>query len=616
MCGVAGFTYRNEELIRKMTDSIRHRGPDDEGIYTDDNVSLGHRRLSILDLSQAGHQPMCSVDGRLVIVHNGEVYNFRDIRTQLEVKGYRFKSDSDTEVILYAYSEWGRECLEKFIGMFAFAIWDSVKKEFFIARDRLGVKPLYYMQKGGDLFFASEIKAFKTTKLMDDSLDPAALDLFFSFRFTPGPQTVLKDVKRLEPGHFMEWKEGGLKISKYWDVDISSPDGSGRKSEADYVEEFLDIFRDAVRLRLVSDVPVGAYLSGGLDSSFIVGIMAGIAVNRVSTFSVGLPGGRDESLYAQIVARHFKTDHHPLQVKANAVEAIPDVMWHLDEPLSDAATIPTYLMSGVTKREVTVILSGEGADEQLGGYDKYKPLLYPYMVRGLIPRPIFRGLAPFFNAYPKLYRASEYLGNLNNPSRAYLRFNSVFLSEERDSLFADREMREAALSGNDYDIVSSFLNREGDFLNRLLLLDMKTWLPDDLLLKNDKMTMAHGVEARTPFLDHRLVEFLMTVPSQYKIRWFREKHLLRKAMSGLVPDLIAKRKKQGFTVPIHKWIAEEMKNIVDELFDRENIESLGIFDYGFVKGMPEKDLSNVYNLRQFWALFSFLAWHRYFLHRD
>lgn len=615
MCGIAGFTFSDEGLIRKMTDSIRHRGPDDEGVYVSDNISLGHRRLSILDLSPAGHQPMMSGDGKFILVHNGEVYNFRDIRAELEEKGYSFKSESDTEVILYSYREWGRECLEKFRGMFAFAIWDVEKKELFLARDRLGVKPLYYMQKGGNLFFASEIKAFKSTGVMDDALDPAAVDLFFSFRYTPGSQTVLKDVKRLDPGHCTVWKGGKLNISKYWDVDLCSSEDVGSKSEEEYLEEFLDIFSDAVRLRLVSDVPVGAYLSGGLDSSFIVAMMAGIAENRVSTFTVGLPEGRDESRYAEIVARHFKTDHHPLEVRANAVEAIPDVMWHLDEPLSDAATIPTYLMSGVTKREVTVVLSGEGADEQLGGYDKYKPLLYPHIMRGLIPRPLFRGLAPFFHGYPKLYRASEYLGNLNDPSMAYLRFNSVFLSEERKALFVDKEMREAASSGNDYNLVAGYLNREGDFLNRLLLLDVKTWLPDDLLLKNDKMTMAHGVEARTPFLDHRLVEFLMKVPSKYKIRWFREKYLLRKAMTGIVPSEILKRKKQGFTVPVHSWVKGELKELVDELFSKDNLDSVGIFDSSSLIKVREGNLENIYALRQFWTVFSFLAWHRFFLKR-
>lgn len=618
MCGICGFTYRDETLIKRMTDSLRHRGPDDDGVYVGDNISLGHRRLSILDLSEAGHQPMSNEDKTLRVVHNGEIYNFKEIRKELEQKGYKFKSNSDTEVILHAYAEWGRECLERFRGMFAFALWDEGKKELFIARDRLGVKPLYYMEKGGRLFFASEIKAFKERGEMSCALDPAAVNLYFTFRFTPGPQTVLKDVKKLEPGHFMVWKEGKLGIEKYWDIELDedvSVSGKYRSVES-YAEEFLDIFRESVGLRLISDVPVGAYLSGGLDSSFIVGVMAGITDKPVDTFSVGFPDGIDESPYAGLVAEHFQTDHHPLDVRSDAASVMPEVMWHLDEPLSDAATIPTYLMSEATKKEVTVILSGEGADEQLGGYDKYQALYYPYLLRAINPRYFFRFFSGVVKGCPKTYRATEYLGNLDNPSSAYLRFNSVFLPEERKELFLAGEIREEVFEGTEVKVVKKYLDGKGDFLNRLLLLDLKTWLPDDLLLKNDKMTMAHAVEARTPFLDHKLVEFLMRVPGSLKLRWFKDKYLLRKAMSGIVPEVILRRKKQGFTVPIESWIRDELKDLVEELFSKKNVDSIGFINYQSVKGLLEKDLKNIYNLRQFWTVFSFLAWHRYFLKKQ
>lgn len=612
MCGICGFTYRDESLIGKMTDSLRHRGPDDEGVYVNDYVSLGHRRLSILDLSPAGHQPMSAAKGRFTVVHNGEIYNFMEVRRELESKGYSFKSRSDTEVILYAYEEWGRACLERFRGMFAFALWDKLKKELFIARDRLGIKPLYYMHKEGKLFFASEIKAFKETDCLTKHLDEKAIDLYFTFRFTPGSQTVLKDVQKLEPGHYMLWKSGNLQINKYWDItleDSSAPE----KSEDEYLESFLEIFRESVNLRLVSDVPVGAYLSGGLDSSFIVGIMAGMLKDKVNTFSVGLPEGKDESSYASLVATHCNTDHHALEVRSNGVDVIPQLMFHLDEPLSDAATIPTYLMSEATKKAVTVVLSGEGADELLGGYSKYKALYYPYKSRSILPFALLNGLAAMMKTGSNAHRAFSCLGNLDDPAAAYLRLNSVFLPEERMKLFKEPEMLRCVQAANDYDVVSPYLNREGDFLNRLLLLDLKTWLPDDLLLKNDKMTMAHSVEARTPFLDHHLVEFLIKVPAKYKLKWFREKHLLRKAMSGLVPPEIVKRKKQGFTVPVQKWVDNDLKGLVEELFSKENIESLGLFNHETIKLLAEKDLRNIYNRRQFWTLFSFLAWCKYCL---
>lgn len=614
MCGICGFTYRDEPLIRRMNDSISHRGPDDEGIYVGDDVSLGHRRLSIIDLSPLGHQPMANDDKSLWIVFNGEIYNYQEIRPVLEGKGYKFKSNSDTEVILHAYKEWGAASLERFRGMFTFAIWDSKKKELFIARDRLGVKPLYYVEKGGNLFFASEIKAFKETGIVENDLDYGAVNLYFTFRFTPGPQTVLKDVKKLEPGHFMVWKNGTARIEKYWDIELSDS-GSERRSTEEYVEEFLDIFREAVRLRLVSDVPVGAYLSGGLDSSFIVAIMAGLSERPVSTFSVGFPEGADESPYAKIVAERFRTDHHLLNVTSSAVDVIPDVIRHLDEPLADAATIPTYLMSEVTKREVTVVLSGEGSDEQLGGYDKYKALYYPYLFRSTYPKSALRTLSGYAYGHPKTHRALEYLGNLNDPSLSYIRFFSVFLPEERDELFSTSELREEVQKGRDLEIVRRYLDERGDFLNRLLLLDLKTWLPDDLLLKNDKMTMAHAVEARNPFLDHKLVEFLIKVPGSQKLRWFQEKYLLRKAMKGIVPETILKRKKQGFSVPVHSWVNDGLKELVADLFSKKNMDGIGFINHNAVKELMNRDLRNPYNLRQFWTVFSFLAWHRYFLNR-
>lgn len=614
MCGICGFTYRDGPLIRRMSEAIRHRGPDDEGVYVSDDVSLGHRRLSVIDLTYAGHQPMSTEDRSLVIVFNGEIYNYRDIRSVLVEKGHRFKGNSDTEVILYAYKEWGRKCLAMFRGMFAFALWDATSKELFVARDRLGVKPLYYIVRDGAFFFASEIKAFKEAGLIGNELDYGAVNLYFTFRFTPGGQTVLKEVKKLEPGHFLVWKDGRAMIEKYWDIEVS--DGPVEKfAEERYVEEFLSLFKESTRLRLVSDLPVGAFLSGGLDSSFIVGIMAGMMEKPVSTFSVGFPEGADESPYSRIVADHFHTDHHMMNLTANAVDVIPDAIWHMDEPVADAAIIPTFLMSQAAKKEVTVILSGEGADEQLGGYDKYKALYYPQRYKNTYPKFLFKAISPYSHGHPKTYRAAEYLGNIDDPSLAYLRLNSVFLPEERKRLFSPGELRDEVSKQMEMQIVRKYMDRKGDFLNRLLLLDLKTWLPDDILLKSDKMTMAHAVEARTPFLDHKLVEFLIKVPGSLKLYGFREKYLLRRSMEGVVPDSIIKRKKQGFSVPVHKWVEKELKGLVDDLFTKKNIEGIGFIEHNAVKELPGKDLTNPYNLRQFWTVFSFLAWHRYFLRR-
>ena len=605
MCGICGYLGPgNENVLQAMSATLAHRGPDDSGIHVGDGFGLAHRRLSIIDLA-GGHQPMISPEGD-VLVFNGEIYNFQEIRGDLEKLGHRFATHSDTEVLLRAYRQWGADCLQRLRGMFAFALWDNVRRELFIARDRVGIKPLYYAEHRGIVYFASEVKALLEIPDFPRRLNREALPLFLTFRYTPGEPTLFEGVNKLLPGHSMTLKKGQpAQINRYWQLEFEPDEGP---SETAWKEQFWATFEESVRLRMISDVPLGAYLSGGLDSSLIVAGMSGLSNSPVETFSVGFRDQKfDESPYAKQVAEQFNCNHHQLSAEEEAGDLLDKVIYHLDEPLADLATIPTYLMARETKPHVTVVLSGEGADELLAGYPKYRAFLWSRKVAPFLPTAgcqIGGRLAHNIT----MQRAFASLGEQDR-ARAYLNLAAVFSGNELSAL-----LREPTVGGPRAaeQIVSSYFSPEIDGLSQLLNLDFHTWLPDDLLLKNDKMTMAHGVEARVPYLDHKLVELCARIPSRYKLKWNQEKVLLRKVMQGRLPERIRKRKKTGFTVPLEQWMKGPMGKQVKGFFEPDQVAEQGLFRPDFLQELARKPLNDQYYRRQFWCVAALGLWQRRF----
>ena len=584
MCGIAGITWQEPELIAHMTRLLQHRGPDDEGLYNDAHVGLGHRRLAVLDLSERGAQPMHF--GPYVLVFNGEIYNFREIRRELEAHGDRFKSDTDTEVILHAYSVWGSDCLQRFNGMFAFAIYDQVKQVLFLARDRLGVKPLYYTRRGESWAFTSEIQALLPV-LDRRALNANALVDYLTYRYVPDDRTLFDGIHRLPPAHTLTIRldTNHGTFERYWSLRYAS----NTNSLNDNAVQVRDLLRQAVQRRLVSDVPLGAYLSGGLDSSTVVAMMADGASQRVKTFTVTFgDDSLSEAKYAEEVAKRFDTEHTEIAVDAEAVDVLPRVVRHLGEPVGDAATIPLFLMAEATKKHATVVLSGEGSDELFAGYSKYKWLHVSRLLPNL-PTVAHAGLGgrvnPFF--------AKE-------AARRFVPFVSVFDDHALRRLLAF-PLEDAAR----FD--PSPLLSTGDALHDLLHWDMHTWLPNDLLVKGDTMTMAHAVEARFPFLDHTLVEFAATIPAAQKLSWGKDKIVYRNAVAPLVPASIVARKKQGFTVPLQRWLDHGLRDYAIDLADRIEVPLL---DRHEVKRIMAHRPRTLFGRRQFWTLLFLLAWYR------
>ncbi|MCD6185849.1 MAG: asparagine synthase (glutamine-hydrolyzing) [Deltaproteobacteria bacterium] len=613
MCGISGFIGNFAESdLDKMNNEMVHRGPDDYGTYFKNNVGLAHRRLSIIDIA-GGHQPMCNEDGTVWIVFNGEIYNFQDLRRE-HLENHEFKTRCDTEVILHLYEEYGEKCIEYLRGMFAFAIWDEKKRKLLIVRDRFGIKPLYYAKTAKGFIFASELKAILKTDAVPRKIDKEALNLYLSFRYVPGSRTMIDGVQKLEPAQYLIYQNGHTVVRQYWDLNFHKDQG---QPEEYYADKLTDLLKEAIEMRLISEVPLGAYLSGGLDSSFMVGLMSQVAGEPVKTFTAGFDGGwHDESSYADIVAKAFGTDHRLLKTEADALSVLKKVIWHLDEPLADAATIPTFLLSKLTKKYVTVILSGEGADELLAGYDKYKLMLYADKYSPSFCGPLFSAFSNLFQKNIKLQRGFNLLCAKDRKKANYLDFFSVFTNQEKQLLLGP-ELKDLIKDLDEPEkIVNRYLYEEergGDFLDRLMYLDIKTWLPNDVLLKNDKMTMAHSLEARVPFLDHKFAEFLITIPSKYKLKGLVEKHILRKAMKGLVPKTIINRRKHGFTVPIAQWMQNGLKEYVTNLLSKDRINSLGFWNFEYINKLMEQNLNNDFYKRQLWTIITFEVWHKIFI---
>jgi len=571
MCGICGFVSLNgNESISKnclsaMNNVMQHRGPDDEGTYFDCpigensfSVGLGHRRLSIIDLSVQGHQPMSNEDGSVWIVYNGEVYNFIELKDFLIKKGHKFKSHTDTEVIIHLYEEKGKECVNYLRGMFAFAIWDTKKKILFAARDRLGIKPFYYYYDSDKLVFASEVKSILKSGKVQPQVNKEVIDAYLTFGYVPAPQTMFSDIIKLQPGYMLTYEQGKLSVEQYWD--INGIEQSQDKGEEYYLEQFRGLLGDCVKMRLISDVPLGVFLSGGIDSSTVVGLMSRMSPEKqVKTFCVGYKDKQSSELeYARIVAKYFNTEHHEFYLEpADFYSFIPKLVWHLDEPVVEAAAIPLYFISKLAHEYVTVLLSGEGADELFAGYYIYKKMEMIESYRRL-PSWIRKNFSDplLINSIVSDKKKKMFRHYLNLPLEERYLGVSVELTPEIKSQLYDPEF--SLEYGNlklPYEYLSPYYRRisHKDALTKMLYIDTKVWLPDDLLIKADKMSMATSVELRVPFLDYKLVEFAMSVPSKYKMHNSTTKYLLKKSVKSLLPKEIIHRKKKGFPVPINAW---------------------------------------------------------------
>ncbi|MCY7375333.1 MAG: asparagine synthase (glutamine-hydrolyzing), partial [Pyrinomonadaceae bacterium] len=593
-----------------------NRGPDDAGLFVDKNIGLGHRRLSIVDVAH-GAQPMTNADESCVIIYNGEVYNHADYRAELEAKGYEFQTHCDTETILHLYEEHGEKCVEFLRGMFAFAVWDKRKNELFIARDRFGVKPLYYVHDAqGSLFFASEIKSLLKADAVKPELNYDALPDQLANHGTSRDETLFKNVKRLLPGHTLSWRDGKIKIEKYWDVSFEPKHEA--KSDKDYIEEWREMFKKSVELRLMADVPLGMFLSGGIDSSAICAVMAEMVDEPVKTFSVGfVEREANEFAYARIVADKFKTEHHEITITPDEFFAeLPNLVWHEDEPLGFVASVPLYFVSKLAQKHVKVVLTGEGSDEILGGYGRYqktlKLLQYGEKYESLTPKFLRRAVKSGVSAVGgKLTRT--FLTRTSDIESLYFDNFAIFNRAMQANLLTDAT-KERIADENPYSHLHEWLENSdaAETLDKLLYADTKTYL-HELLMKQDQMSMAASIESRVPFLDHQLVEFTAKMPTRLKINGGTTKYLLKEAMRGILPDEILTRPKMGFPVPVGAWFRHQYKHIVDEYVLGERALNRGIFNADCVREIVSEHNAGANHAERLWFLVNFEMWQQRFL---
>lgn len=628
MCGIGGFLRgvytpepaRHRSWLEEMGDTIRHRGPDAGSTYLDDDIALVHRRLSILDLSDAGTQPMVSASGRCVIVFNGEIYNFQTIRAELEQKGIVFRTRTDTEVLLELFEREGERCLDWINGMFAFCVWDRESKSLFMARDRLGKKPLYYYTKNGEFAFASEIKALHPLPFVETKIRPDALKDFFFYQYVPDPKSIYDSVHKLPPGHWLRWSAGSILQRQYWDLSFASQHTGG---EAELTESLRQHLSKAVQRRLISDVPLGAFLSGGVDSSAVVSLMAQATDRPVTTCAIGFDSEKyDEVHYARRVASQFATDHHEFTVREQVAGSLPDIARFFDEPFADPSFIPTYYVSRLARKQVTVALAGDGGDENFAGYAKYAADARENRLRTLFPAGIRRGLFPLMSGvagripHPLGRRAGALLSSLaQDPATAFF-ISNRFCSPMVWNRIIKPELRKAT---EDYDPAeltrTHYYNADtDDHLSRILYADFKTYLPGDILVKVDRMSMANSLETRAPMLDYRFVEFAASISSNYKLHGREQKYLLKKAFEGRLSDDILYRKKMGFSVPLAQWLRHEIKPLAEMLLTKDNSPLGHFFVMDEIKKLWRVHLSGQDHFTQeLWTLLALGLWQQAYM---
>ncbi|CAG1066057.1 asparagine synthase (glutamine-hydrolysing) [uncultured bacterium] len=631
MCGICGKLYFDgskpvsREVIDSMTDVMEHRGPDDRGTFIGKGVALGHRRLSIIDLSQLGHQPMSNEDGTISVVFNGEIYNYLEIREELIKAGHVFRSATDTEVIVHAYEEYGREFGGRFNGMFAIGLWDGRKKELLLVRDRLGVKPLYYHRNGQFISFASEIKSLLTDPEVARKVDLQALSNFFTLHYVPGPRTMFEGIMKLQPGHIMTVRAGKVETQRYWELkkDPALVKYMSGAKEEDAASHLYSALSESVRKRMQSDVPVGALLSGGLDSSAILGLMTELTGRPVPAFTVGYSESGEDSIsefkYSRQVAKHFQSHYKEVVVSASKfLDFLPKAVWHQDEPIGEPASIPLYFVSKLAKDNgVTVLLTGEGSDELFAGYNRHWGEIlseYYQLMPGILRDTVLKRLISALPRMPLLKKGhrSMSIGGFND---RYMSWHTVFTEEMKESLFKAEWEKVDTFS----DVFEKYLGRIGTLenLDKILYLDLNVWLPDDLLMKKDKMGMATSIEARVPFLDYTFVEFAFQIPSAMKVKKLVTKHILKKSMERLLPTEIIYRKKEGFPTPISNWLKTELKDFTMETLCSAGALGHGLFDRKVVRRLVDAHMKGTEdNNRLLFPLINFEIWHKLFFSKE
>ena len=630
MCGIAGLakfteiTVEDIESVKRMTSKLIHRGPDSDGFYNDEIVSLGFRRLKIIDL-QTGDQPISNKDETIWTCLNGEIYNYKTLRHELIKIGYQFKTNSDTEVIVHAYQQYGLEFVSKLKGMFAIVLWDIRKKKLLLVRDRLGKKPLFYCHLNDSVFFSSGIKSLLENRQISKELNFSALNDYLSLQCIPAPQTIFRNVKKLPPGSILvaDYQNNSVEIKKYWQLEYSP---KIKISFKDAQEELINKVRDAVKIRMVSDVPIGALLSGGIDSSIVVGLMSNISKDPVHTFSIGFDDEKyDESIYANQIAQSFGTVHKQLTVRPNAIDVVPKIVEMLDEPMADSSAVPTYYVSKISKEFVTVVLNGDGGDEVFSGYDRYGSAL---RLSRLLKIPgIIKDSIGFMDSFipkkmknNKIFSKFKTLNDIKDLSfnQHFIRQTLLWQEHERVELIKNDICEKIMVD----DINSAekgilkYLERDNklDSIDKMLIADVNGYLPNDLLVKMDRMSMAHSLEARSPFLDHELMEFVAKLPSNYKRKLNNGKILLKSAFKDLLPKNIMKRKKQGFGVPINQWIKGELKEMVFDALLSPSSNSLNYFNKSVIeKILIDHNANKRDYASKIWSLLIFEIWCKKYL---
>lgn len=616
MCGIGGFSWNDEALAKAMAAQITHRGPDQEGIFCCDEMSLVFRRLSIIDLSDNASQPMSNEDESIHLVFNGEIYNFQELREELEQKGHRFKSRTDSEVIIHAYEEYGLKAINKLRGMFAFAIYDQRRKKLLLVRDRIGIKPLYYTFANGRLLFGSEIKSILQDPLVERRVNYQALYDYLGFEFVPAPQTMFAGIHKLPAGHHLVFENGNIDVQQYWDLNFQS---SGQlPSFDDAVEQLRDHLDAAVKSHLVSDVPLGVFLSGGLDSSCLVALMRKHISGPLRTFTIGYEDKSFSELdYAEIVARHCETDHQVLLLDALNADYVEKTLWHLDEPMTDLSTVPLYLLCKQAREHVTVCLSGEGADESFAGYDRFKASRmnnYFRLIPGPLRQQVIGRLTGMLPDQPQKKGAINMLkrfveGANLDPEGRHLRWQ-YFLNKSLEQQLFQQSFREGITMDPFRQIRE--LNKKcnaTDQVNREIYLDMRFMMTDSVLMKVDRMSMASSLEIRVPLLDHVLVEFLASLPGSWKLNGMTTKYIFRKALDGLLPDTIVNRGKQGYSLPVKHLLRGELKQyMIDRLHNSAVIRET--MDRDYIDRLIAEHCSRKQNHNHvLWALLNVAIWH-------
>lgn len=619
ICGIADFETSEaipQDLVCRMSDSLRHRGPDDAGIHVGRGIGLGHRRLSIIDVA-GGHQPISNEDGRIWVLLNGEIYNYRELRQHLLSRGHQFSTDSDTEVIVHLYEDRGAECFAELRGMFSIAIWDSRKLQLLLARDRVGKKPLYYASDGKRILFGSELKALLAAKTLPLEMDVQAVSDYFSLGYIPAPKTIYRGMRKVLPGHYLVASGSGVREVKYWDLSFANVEN---RSEDEWCEILRRELCEATRVRLMSEVPLGAFLSGGVDSSAIVAFMSQVSDAPITTCSIGFEEKEyDESVFARKVALQFGTQHHEEFVHPSAVEVIDKIAWHFDEPFADSSAIPTYYVSAIAKRHVTVALGGDGGDENFAGYRRYYFDQFENRLRGRVPasvrRKVFGPLGSYYPALawaPRILRGKATFQSLSrSPLEGYFNSISIFRPDEKLSLLTGDFHNHL----NGYDTLSVLLDyydraETSDTLSRIQYVDIKTYLTDDILTKVDRASMAVSLEVRSPLLDQKIMELAASMPSSMKLRNTNGKYILKKAMEHVLSRETLYRRKQGFAVPLARWFRRELRELAeDTIFSKDD----GILDQSYLRKIWHQHQEKRFDRSAYlWSVLMFRKWQSLF----